>query len=99
MTWTETNRRQRTMREALAMIEQRRDGRLPWHEDWDDVFGDRDGLLRALRHRWQLQREGQLDPSLNEKTLAQVRRRLQDQNVGLIAVLARHADRRSVDVA
>ncbi|KQY59403.1 hypothetical protein ASD11_07495 [Aeromicrobium sp. Root495] len=99
MTWTETNRRQQALREALAMIEQRRDGRLPWHEDWYDVFGDQEGLLSALSHRWRRQREGQLDPALDDVGLAEARRRLQDQNVGLIAVLARHDDRRSVDVA
>lgn len=99
MTWTETTRRQRTLREVLAVIEQRRDGRLPWHEDWADVFVDRQGLLHALRHRWQLQREGQLDPGLDDLALAQARRRLQEQNAGLIAVLARHQDRRTFDVA
>ena len=99
MTWSETTRRQRTLREVLAVIEQRRDGRLPWHEDWAEVFGDRQGLLHALRHRWRMQREAQLDPGLDDLALAQARRRLQEQNAGLIAVLARHQDRRTFDVA
>ncbi len=46
-----------------------RTGRLPWYDDWATLFGDRTGLVTALRHRLTQQLQTQLDPGLDETAL------------------------------
>lgn len=54
MSWQRTNQWWSTLREVATEVERARDGRLPWHPRYAEVFGDRDGLLAALRYRWRL---------------------------------------------
>lgn len=52
MTWLETHERTRILREVEAYSVCDLTGHLPWKESWAPFFGDRDGLLVALRARW-----------------------------------------------
>ncbi len=61
MTWSETKRRWRIMREIEELFLADPDAQLPWTEEYAELFGDRDGLVAALRYRWQLTRDAQLD--------------------------------------
>jgi hypothetical protein len=54
MGWTRTTEWWRTLRQVCDELERRDDGQLPWQPRYADVFGDREGLLRALRYRWTL---------------------------------------------
>lgn len=62
MTWSETTRRWRAMREIEDLFVDYPGSDLPWNPDLAELFGDRDGLVVALRYRWRLAREAQLDP-------------------------------------
>ncbi len=99
MGWTETTARQRVSREALAIIEARRDGELPWRAEWSDVFDDRDDLMRTLTDRWRRQVETQLDPDLDDLTYQRTRRALEEQNAGWIEIARRAGTGGRVDVA
>lgn len=48
--------------------------RLPWREEYAELFGDRDTLVAMLRYRLPLAREAQLDLLLAEDVLAEQRR-------------------------
>lgn len=72
MSWTRTSEWWRTLREVSEELERTGDGVLPWRPHYADVFGDRDGLLAALRYRWQLTAQAQgSDPawSIGERLL------------------------------
>jgi hypothetical protein len=69
MTWTETRRRQQVLREVRAIAEVRRDGVLPWSDDYADAFTGPDDLLRDLASCWQVHVEGQIDTNLDEASL------------------------------
>lgn len=53
MAWHETPERLRIIREVEAYAVCDQSGRLPWRESWSAHFGDRSGLLDALRRRWE----------------------------------------------
>lgn len=86
MTWNETHRRWRALREIEQTLA---DGRaeLPWTEEYAELFGDRAGLLAALRYRWELARDTQLDTHLPEPVLEEQRRRLTRRARGVLRVL------------
>lgn len=64
MSWSRTSEWWRTLREVSDELERRRDGVLPWRPHYAEVFGDQDGLLRALRYRWELiARAQEADPA------------------------------------
>jgi hypothetical protein len=69
MTWTETRRRQDVIREVRAMAEIRRDGVLPWSDDYRDAFAGPEDLLAELAYRWRLHVETQIDTNLGEAAL------------------------------
>jgi hypothetical protein len=64
MGWTRTNEWWRALREVCAELELREGcaelelrggaGELPWHPRYAEIFGDREGLRRALLYRWTL---------------------------------------------
>ena len=66
MTWTETRRRQHVLREVKAIAAVRRDGVLPWSDDYADAFTGPDDLLRDLAYVWRLHVEAQIDSNLTE---------------------------------
>lgn len=75
--WRRTSEWWRALREVSDELERRRDGVLPWHPRYAEIFGDRAGLRRALRYRWKLIAEAQeadpeaptLDQILHEDAL------------------------------
>ena len=95
MTWTETHRRW----QALQEIEARANAalaagtpldELPWTAEYAAIFGDREQLANALRHRWRQARRAQLDTHLPEAALEQQWRRLQARHAGVLRLLALH---------
>ena len=90
MGWTETRRRWELMREVAAAAELRADGELPWKDEYAEVFGDRAGLLAALRYRWELTAGTQLDSHLDEDELDERFRDLAGRNAGVLRVLRRY---------
>lgn len=91
MTWTETHERQRIIRDVAAAAEADPTGTLPWRDEYADWFGDRDGLLQALRHRWERTCQAQLDSHLPEDLLDDRYRELHRSNAGVLRILDRYA--------
>jgi hypothetical protein len=98
MSWTETHRRW----QALQDVEARANAalaagapldELPWTDEYAAIFGDRDQLAAALRHRWRQARRAQLDSHLPEAALDQQWRRLHERNAGVLRLLAAHDQR------
>ena len=52
MGWTETHRYYAALREVEAALD--RGQPLPWRPGYAEIFGSRDGLLRALSRRWRV---------------------------------------------
>jgi hypothetical protein len=85
MSWQRTHDWWDALREAEAAID--RDGMLPWRARYERLFGDRHGLLLALRYRWSLLVEAQVDPTLPEHLRDQMRRDLTARHTRLLRVL------------
>ena len=66
MTWNETHTRTAIIREVEAASALDMTGALPWREEWAPYFGSPEGLLKALRSRWNRMCEAQLDISTGE---------------------------------
>lgn len=101
MSWTDTHRRWR----ALQDIESRANAalragepmdELPWTPAYAEIFGDRDGLADALRHRWDQARRAQLDTELPEAELERQWLRLHRQHAGVLRVLSLYDEHRSL---
>ncbi len=91
MTWSETHRRWQALAEIEALVNASESDELPWNADYAAIFGDPDGLAAALRYRWDLNRDAQLDSHLSEEVLEDQRRRLIARNAGVLRILERHA--------
>lgn len=89
MTWSETHRRWRAMQEIETLVNASTSDELPWNDEYAELFGDRDGLLAALRYRWELSLSTQLDTHLSEDVLADQRRRLLERNSGVLRLIRR----------
>ena len=74
MTWSETKRRWRILREIEDLFVADPAAELPWTEEYGELFGDRDGLVASLRYRWQLTRDAQLDTHSPEPALGRAAR-------------------------
>ncbi|WP_183092654.1 hypothetical protein [Nocardioides stalactiti] len=61
MTWSETKRRWQLMREIEELLVTDPAAVLPWNDEYRDLFATQEGLVAALRYRWQLSRDAQLD--------------------------------------
>ncbi|UPK75127.1 hypothetical protein MU582_00390 [Nocardioidaceae bacterium SCSIO 66511] len=92
MSWDETHRRWQAVREVIAQIDIDASGELPWRSEYAEIFGDRDGLVHALRYRWKLIVQAQLDPELSEDVLAETFRDIMVRNAGLLRVLDRYTE-------
>lgn len=92
MTYQETHQRYLALREISRTADRSPTGVLPWKDEYADLFGSRDGLIQALRHRWDLMVQAQLDPELDERVRDELAGRLQRRNRGLLAIL-RQAER------
>ena len=91
MTWTQTHQRHRIICEVEAAATADPTGTLPWRDEYADLFGDRDGLLAALRHRWERTCQAQLDSHLPEDVLDERYRELHRSNAGVLRILDRYA--------
>jgi hypothetical protein len=87
MSWQRTHDWWHAVREAEAAID--RDGVLPWRAEYERLFGDRHGLLLALRYRWTLLVEAQVDPELPEHVRERTWRDLTARHAGLLRMLDR----------
>ena len=65
MTWTQTHERFRLLNEAEAELRAGLTGGLPWSPAHADAFGTPERLAQALRHRWRIRFQAQLDPALS----------------------------------
>ncbi|WP_183095587.1 hypothetical protein [Nocardioides stalactiti] len=92
MTWHETHQRTRIIREVEAAAAVDMSGALPWREEWAAVFGSPEGLLTALRSRWQRTCEAQLDARSGEDVFADTYRQLRRTQAGILAILRRAAE-------
>lgn len=93
MTWQETHTRTRIIREVEAAAAADMTGALPWREEWAPYFGTPEGLLKALRARWNRMCEAQLDvrttgEDVFNDTLVQLRR----TQAGILAILRKASE-------
>jgi len=96
MGWTETHRRWQALQEIEALANTGALDELPWNAGYAEVFGDRDALAAALRHRWRQTRRAQLDTHLPEAVLEEQWCRLHARHSGVLRLLERY-DGRSAD--
>lgn len=98
MSWTQTHRRW----QALQEIEEQANAalatgdaldELPWTAEYAEIFGDRETLVAALRHRWQQTRRAQLDSHLPESVLEEQWCRLHTRHAGVLRLLEEHDHR------
>ncbi len=87
MTWQETHHRLQLLREVEEVIARRNDDQLPWREEYDEVFGDADGLRAALAYRVRLARQAQLDPNLHQEDWEETHRDLTQRHLAVLRVL------------
>lgn len=93
MSWELTHRRWAALREVAATADFARDGRLPWKDEYAELFGDRDGLVAALRYRQDLSASAQLDPDLPVDAYQERVRALEERTRGIRRMLTRYAAR------
>jgi len=91
MTWTETHRRWQALREIEELLARDPEAALPWKDEYVELFGDRAGLLAALRYRWELAYTTQQDPTLRRPQRDEQLRRLTERSRGVLRLLAREA--------
>lgn len=65
MTWTQTHERFRLLNEAEAELRAGLARGLPWSSVHAELFGTPERLAQALRHRWRIRFQAQLDPELS----------------------------------
>ena len=90
MTWHETHERTRIIREVEAVAAVDLTGHLPWKTSWEQSFGDRDGLLQALRSRWDRMCQAQLDSHSTEPAFQDAHQRLRRTHAGMLRILERY---------
>lgn len=92
MTWNETHRRWQTLRSIEEHLASSETADLEWREEYAELFGDRAGLVAALRYRWLLARNAQLDTHLPEGALEETRQVLARRARGVRRLLEREVD-------
>lgn len=98
MTWNETHERTRIIREVEAAAAVDMSGALPWREEWSQYFTGPQGLVAALRARWQHMCEAQLDVQDGEDQFHDAYTRLRRTQSAVLAILQR-ADAAGADAA
>ncbi|MDQ1556527.1 MAG: hypothetical protein QOI02_1529 [Actinomycetota bacterium] len=63
MTWPRTDVWWPAVQEIVAEIDDKCDGVVPWRPRYGAIFGDRQGLLDALRYFWQIDTDGRASRS------------------------------------
>ena len=87
MTWNETHARTAIIREVEETSARDMTGALPWREEWAQYFGSPEGLLKALRSRWNRMCEAQLDIRTGEDVLQETYAQLRRTQAGILAIL------------
>jgi hypothetical protein len=87
LTWFETHERTRIIREVEAAAAVDMSGRLPWNDAWAPYFADRQGLLTALRARWDRMCIAQLDELTSAAAVRETEARLRRSNAGVLRIL------------
>ncbi|WP_157551250.1 hypothetical protein [Nocardioides jensenii] len=93
MTWQETHRRWQALREIEETTRLDPTGEVPWNDDYALIFGDREHLVSALRYRWTIAVEAQLDSDLDPDERAGLFRDLRQRNAGVLRILSRYPAR------
>lgn len=99
MTWQETHERTRIIREVEAAAAVDMTGALPWREEWAPFFGSPEGLLKALRARWNRMCEAQLDVRTGEDVFADTLAQLRRTQAGILAILRKASETSEQGVA
>lgn len=89
MTWTETRTRWRILREIAARAHEDPTGTLPWTPEYAHAFGDRASLVAALRYRWRLTQQAQLDLNVPEAVLEERYGELERSQAGVLRIIRR----------
>jgi len=87
MTWTETHERYRIIREVVRAVEADPSGALPWRDEYAEYFGNREGLVNALRSRWLHTCRAQINSSMSEAELKEAHRKLLRTHAAVLRVL------------
>ncbi|HET9421609.1 MAG TPA: hypothetical protein VFO49_10755 [Nocardioides sp.] len=90
MSWTETHERYRIIREVVTAAEKDHTGTLPWRDEYATMFGSPDGLVAALRARWQRTCEAQLEASMSDDEIQTRHRELLLEHAGVLRILDRY---------
>lgn len=91
MTWRQAHLYYDALLAVVADVERTADGTLPWRPEFTEVFGDPAGLVLALRRRWQLMVQAQVEVPYNPSGQPSAAlRTLAEHNRGMLAVLRRH---------
>ena len=100
MTWTTYHRREDAMRDVIAAVDARADGRLPMDlPGVAETFGDDKALLGALQLGWHTALGGRIERELDraphdpEGAIAAARRQTARELPGVRAVLDRYGER------
>lgn len=92
MTWNETHARTAIIREVEAAAAADMSGALPWREEWAQYFGSPEGLVKALRARWNRMCEAQLDIRTGEDVLQDTYQQLRRTQAGILAILKKASE-------
>ena len=92
MTWNETHARTAIIREVEETSARDMTGALPWREEWAQYFGSPEGLLKALRARWNRMCEAQLDIRTGEDVLQDTYNQLRRTQAGILAILRKASE-------
>lgn len=84
MGWQEAHRYYAALRDVERELDRAGDGTVPWHAGYGEIFGDRRGLLLALRRRWDLMVQAQVDPDGGSRKRL---RELAGEHPGLVRAL------------
>lgn len=87
MSWTETHERYRIIREVVAAAEADPTGTLPWRVEYAGLFGTPEGLVAALRQRWQRTCQAQLEASMTDDQIQQRHRELMTEHAAVLRIL------------
>lgn len=87
MSWTETHERYRIIREVVAAAEADPTGTLPWRPEYAASFGTPEGLVEALRQRWQRCCQAQLEPTMTDAQIQQRHRELMVEHAAVLRIL------------
>jgi hypothetical protein len=90
MSWSETHERYRIIRKVVATAERDSTGTLPWRDEYATSFGTPDGLVAALRQRWQRTCETQLEATMSDDEIQTRHRELLIEHAAVLRILDRY---------